>query len=71
MTGEEKEPETIAKIVPESELKKPLPLRYICIKDTDMPGVGLFVGGDVITDPFIITKISDNPHFKKIDQEEK
>lgn len=58
MTGKEPLAKTKTVHVPEKE-------KLLCKKDSDMPGVGLFRGGDIISDPVKIKKIGDNPNFEK------
>jgi hypothetical protein len=47
---------------------KALPKKLRCLRECDMPGVGLFQAGDVIEDAGKIRLIADNPNFE---QEEK
>lgn len=35
----------------------------ICIRECDMPFVGSFKAGQVVTDPQLLEKIGDNPNF--------
>jgi hypothetical protein len=39
-------------------------LSVTCIQECNVPGVGTWKAGDVITDPVVIGKISGSPYFK-------
>lgn len=39
-----------------------------CLRECEIPFVGYWKGGEIITDPHIIKKIGDNPNFKQISQ---
>lgn len=46
------------------EASDPKGKKLICIKECVAPGYGHFKGGDVITDPALVDRFSDNPHFE-------
>lgn len=58
----------------ENEVPRETVIRSKCLRalrECEMPGVGAFKSGDIITDPEKIQRIADNPNFEVINQEEK
>lgn len=48
------------------QIRKPKKLR--CLREAEMPNVGIFQAGDVIDDQRIIASIADNPNFEDISE---
>lgn len=47
----------------------PIPTKLICTAECEMPGVGYWKGGDVITDQNIINKVIGNPNFVELKED--
>lgn len=45
------------------------PIKMICLRECEMPGIGLFRHGQIIEDQLLIARIGDNPNFEKIKEE--
>jgi hypothetical protein len=48
------------------QIRKPKKLR--CIRESEMPSVGIFQAGDIIEDQRIVAIVADNPNFEDISE---
>ena len=41
-----------------------------CLRDSDFPGVGFFVAGQIVDDQRTVAVIADNPNFEAVKEEQ-
>ncbi len=70
MGGEERNVKTKAEIAPDPIPEQETTNGLMCARECEMPGIGHFKSGQIITDQFLIARIGDNPNFEKVEQED-